>query len=115
MITGRPQRLVQDIQLKDLPHRHQFIVRHDQMVFINDSKATNLTALKFALNKMSNPYVLILCGDPYKEQYESYEIDWSKKGLHFLEIMQKKYLEKYFIQKNIVPQSRSFISNEIHI
>ena len=74
MITGKPQRLLRDIKLKDLPHRHQRIVTKDQMVFINDSKATNLNALKFALNKMSNPYVLILCGDPDKEQYESYEI-----------------------------------------
>ena len=51
IITGRPKRLVQDIDLKDLPHRNQYIVTHDQMVYINDSKATNLTALKFALNK----------------------------------------------------------------
>ena len=93
MITGRPQRLVQDIQLKDLPHRHQYIVTRDKMVFINDSKATNLTALKFALNKMSTPYVLILCGDPDKEQYESYEIEGPTKvyifGNHAEEISSK--------------------------
>ena len=63
------------------------------MVFINDSKATNLTALKFALNKMSNPYVLILCGDPDKEQYESYEIEGPTKvyifGNHAEEISSK--------------------------
>ena len=40
MITGKPQRAVQDIELKDLPHRYQHITTHNQMVFINDSKAT---------------------------------------------------------------------------
>ena len=92
-ITGRPRRLVQDIDLKDLPHRNQYLVTHDQMVYINDSKATNLTALKFALNKMSNPYVLILCGDPDKERYESYEIVGPTKvyifGKHAQEISKR--------------------------
>ena len=87
------QRAVRDIELKDLPHRYQHIKTHNQMVFINDSKATNLTALKFALNKMSNPYVLILCGDPDKEQYDSYEIEGPIKvyifGNHAEEISRK--------------------------
>ncbi len=95
MITGRPQKLVQDVELKDLPHRHQHILTRDQMVFINDSKSTNLTALKFALNKMQNPYELILCGNPDKEQYESYKILGPKKvyifGNHAEEISRKIY------------------------
>jgi len=93
IITGKPQKLVQDIELKDLPHRHQYILTRDQMVFINDSKATNLTALKFALNKMLNPYELILCGNPDKEQYESYKIVGPTKvyifGNHAEEISRK--------------------------
>jgi UDP-N-acetylmuramoylalanine--D-glutamate ligase len=95
MITGRELREVQDAVLKELPHRRQHVVTKNQLVFINDSKATNLTALKFALNKMSSPYVLILCGDPSKEQYESYEIIGPTKvyifGKHAEEISKKVF------------------------
>ena len=93
MITERPQTAVQDIELKDLPHRNQYVATHNQMVFINDSKATNLNALKYALRKMSNPYVLILCGDPDKEQYNSCKIVGPTKvyifGNHAEEISRK--------------------------
>ena len=93
MITGRKLKEVQDVALKELPHRHQYVATHNQLVFINDSKATNLTALKFALNKMFNPYVLILCGDPSKEQYDSYEICGPTKvyifGKHAKELSKK--------------------------
>ena len=95
MITGRELREVQDAVLKELPHRRQHVVTRNQLVFINDSKATNLTALKFALSKMSSPYVLILCGDPSKEQYESYEIIGPTKvyifGKHAEEISKKVF------------------------
>ncbi|MBC8222638.1 MAG: UDP-N-acetylmuramoylalanine--D-glutamate ligase [SAR86 cluster bacterium] len=93
MITGRKLREVQDIALHELPHRRQHVGIHNQLVFINDSKATNLTALKFALNKISSPYVLILCGDPSKEQYDSYKIIGPTKvyifGKHAEEISKK--------------------------
>ena len=93
MITGRKLREVQDIALTELTHRRQHVGIHNQLVFINDSKATNLTALKFALNKMSSPYVLILCGDPSKEQYDSYKIIGPTKvyifGKHAEEISKK--------------------------
>ena len=93
MITGRKLREVQDIALHELPHRRQHVGIHNQLVFINDSKATNLTALKFALNKMSSPCVLILCGDPSKEQYDSYKIIGPTKvyifGKHAEEISKK--------------------------
>src|SRR6056300_1982024 len=93
MISGRQLDEVQDIVLKELPHRCQHVLTKDKLVFINDSKATNLTALKFALNKMSSPYVLILCGDPSKEQYDSYKIIGPTKvyifGKHAEEISKK--------------------------
>ena len=95
---------MQDIELKDLPHRHQLIPTNDHMVFINDSKATNLNALQFALNKMSNPYVLILCGDPDKERYESYEIEGPTRvyifGNHAEEISKKIFHPKKILFHN---------------
>ncbi|MDC0029726.1 Mur ligase family protein [Pseudomonadota bacterium] len=95
IITGRRLSEVQDIVLQELPHRLQHVVTQNKLVFINDSKATNLTALKFALKKMSSPYLLILCGDPSKEQYDSYEISGPTKvyifGKHAEEISKKVF------------------------
>jgi len=104
MITGRKLREVQDLALKELPHRLQHVVTHNQLEFINDSKATNLTALQFALNKMINPYVLILCGDPSKEQYNSYEISGPTKvyifGKHAEDISKKVFHPKTILLRN---------------
>ncbi len=79
MITGREEDEVKDIKLSDLPHRLEHILTKGNLVFINDSKATNTNALEFALNKVSNPLELILCGDPAKEQYDSLKILGPKK------------------------------------
>lgn len=105
MITGRKLREVQDIALHELPHRRQHVGIHNQLVFINDSKATNLTALKFALNKMSSPYVLILCGDPSKEQYDSYKIIGPTKVYIF-----GKYAEE--ISKKIFHPDKILLCNQ---
>src|SRR6056300_149607 len=99
MISGRQLDEVQDIVLKELPHRCQHVLTKDKLVFINDSKATNLSALKFALNAMSSPYVLILCGDPNKEQYNSYKINGPTK-VYIFGKHAGKFLEKYLTQKN---------------
>jgi UDP-N-acetylmuramoylalanine-D-glutamate ligase len=75
IIMGMNNRVVRDIQFTDLPHRLESMngskwLKH----LINDSKATNLAALEYALNKMDDSYFLILCGDPNKEQYKNYKI-----------------------------------------
>jgi len=75
IIMGMNNRVVRDIQFTDLPHRLESMngskwLKH----LINDSKATNLAALEYALNKMDDSYLLILCGDPNKEQYKNYKI-----------------------------------------
>jgi UDP-N-acetylmuramoylalanine--D-glutamate ligase len=104
MITGRQLKEVQDLILKELPHRLQHVVTQNQLVFINDSKATNLTALKFALNKMFSPYVLILCGDPSKEQYYSHDISGPIKvyifGKHAEEIAKKVFHPRIILLRN---------------
>ena len=80
IIMGMNNRFVRDIQFTDLPHRLEPMngsrwLKH----LINDSKATNLAALEYALNKMDDSYFLILCGDPNKEQYKNYKIIGPKK------------------------------------
>ena len=61
MITGRELNEVKDIKLLDLPHRLEYLVTQGNLLFINDSKATNTNALEFALNQVPRPYELILC------------------------------------------------------
>ena len=80
IIMGMNHRVMRDIQFTDLPHRLEPMsgskwLKH----LINDSKATNLAALEYALNKMDDSYFLILCGDPNKEQYKNYKIIGPKK------------------------------------
>ena len=114
MITGKKLSDVQDVKLEELPHRRQHVLTRNQLVFINDSKATNLTALKFALNKMSGPYVLILCGDPSKEQYDNYEIIGPTKvyifGKHAEEISKKVFHPEKILFRN---QGLSSVMNDI--
>ena len=114
MITGKKLSDVQDIKLEELPHRRQHVLTRNQLVFINDSKATNLTALKFALNKMSGPCVLILCGDPSKEQYDNYEIIGPTKvyifGKHAEEISKKVFHPEKILFRN---QGLSSVMNDI--
>tara|TARA_B100000900_G_scaffold3414_1_gene2969 strand:- start:609 stop:1670 length:1062 start_codon:yes stop_codon:yes gene_type:complete len=90
MITGKEENEVKNIKLLDLPHRLEHIHTQGNLVFINDSKATNTNALEFALNQVSNPLELILCGDPIKEQYDNFKILGPKKvyifGTHAKEI-----------------------------
>ena len=80
IIMGMNHRVMRDIQFTDLPHRLEPMsgskwLKH----LINDSKATNLAALEYALNKMDDSYFLILCGDPNKERYKNYKIIGPKK------------------------------------
>jgi len=119
MITGRKLREVKDVVLQELPHRQQHVVTQDQLVFINDSKATNLTALKFALNKMSSPYVLILCGDPSKEQYDSYKISGPTKiyifGKHAEEISEKvSHPEKILLCNQDLSSVMNYIFKDVY-
>jgi len=94
MITVQDHRVMRDIQFTDLPHRFEFVNDSECFKrFINDSKATNLAALEYALNKMDDSYYLILCGDPLKEQYKNYKIIGPKKvfifGSHAREIYKR--------------------------
>ena len=83
IITGMHHSAVKDIQVNNLPHRFEQFKRFGSTYGINDSKATNLAALEFALNKMLGDYYLILCGDPNKEQYKNYKIIGPKKVIIF--------------------------------
>ena len=42
-----------------LPHRYEFFLKRKKVTFINDSKATTLTAAKFALSSRKNIYWVV--------------------------------------------------------
>lgn len=109
MITGNHQIEIKDIKLQDLPHRQELVATIGKLIFVNDSKATNLTALEFALKKISYPCVLILCGDPNKENYKNYHIVGPKKvyifGKHASEIS-----KRVFHPEKIILQSKGISS-----
>ena len=63
------------IKFKNLPYRFEII--SDKL--INDSKSTNFHSLSYALDKIQNyfhsKYILIVCGDPKKEQNRKIIVD----------------------------------------
>ena len=75
-ITGNN---AETIELKDLPFRFEEIANS----IINDSKSTNSSSLKYAVEKANhkfgiNEYYLMLCGDPKKEQFKNLAISGPK-------------------------------------
>lgn len=71
-------------ELNNLPHRfEEFSQNIKGISAINDSKSTNLASLEFALDKMSHPYYLFLCGDPSKEEYKNHKILGPQKIIIF--------------------------------
>lgn len=62
------------IRLNDLPYRLERISRN----IINDSKSTNYHSLLYAIEKakdcFNDNFILIVCGNPQKEQYRKFRI-----------------------------------------
>ena len=71
-ITGKEAK---QINFENLPYRFQNISEH----IINDSKSTNFHSLNYAIKKANqtfgkSKYILIVCGDPKKEDFRKIEI-----------------------------------------
>ena len=62
---GQPMEKSIDVlkQFKGLPHRCQLVANHNGILWINDSKATNIGAAKAAIDSMNSPIILIAGGD----------------------------------------------------
>ena len=72
------------IELKNLPYRFEKISDN----IINDSKSTNFHSLSYALEKANNlfknsEYILIVCGNPEKEDFRKISIEGPKEILIF--------------------------------
>lgn len=63
-----------------LPHRMEPVGEYDGVLWINDSKATNVSSTVVALGGMTRPYVLLLGGRHKGEPYTSLAGPFSKFG-----------------------------------
>jgi UDP-N-acetylmuramoylalanine--D-glutamate ligase len=50
-------------EFRGLPHRTEFVLEHDGVIWLNDSKGTNVGATLAAIEGLGGPLVLILGGD----------------------------------------------------
>nr|MBC8384124.1 UDP-N-acetylmuramoyl-L-alanine--D-glutamate ligase [Candidatus Cloacimonadota bacterium] len=86
-----------------LEHRLEFVAEIENVVFINDSKATNTDAVKYALQSFSKPIRIILGGSNKGEDFSIL--------LPFLKI----YSKKLYLIGETQNKMRSFFNNEIEL
>ena len=58
------------MNFKGAPHRLEHVLKIQKINFINDSKATNINAVYFALESMKSPTVWIVGGVDKGNDYE---------------------------------------------
>ena len=90
---------------KGVEHRLEKVLKLDNKVFINDSKATNCNAVYFALESVKTPIVWICGGVDKGNNYEQLD-DLVKKKVHSIIVIGKasKKIENHFkpIVSNII-------------
>jgi UDP-N-acetylmuramoylalanine--D-glutamate ligase len=71
--TGVPhERLAEGLRaFRSMPHRLEAVREVDGVLWINDSKATNIASTRVAVDAMTRPYVLLLGGRHKGEPYTS--------------------------------------------
>ena len=89
-----------NFSLENLPYRREYVSKN----IINDSKSTNTSSLRYALNKADSDFngsdfILIVCGDPKKENYP--EIHISKPSQVIIFGKHSDELLKCIFHKNI--------------
>ncbi len=90
---------------KGVEHRLEKVLKLDNKIFINDSKATNCNAVYFALESVKTPIVWICGGVDKGNNYEQLD-DLVKKKVHSIIVIGKasKKIESHFkpIVSNII-------------
>jgi len=67
-----------------LPHRLEPVPTSDGRLWLNDSKATNVSSTRVAVQGMTRPFVLLLGGRHKGEAYTSLADDWRPHGKRVL-------------------------------
>jgi UDP-N-acetylmuramoylalanine--D-glutamate ligase len=83
------------LKLEELPFRLQPLTKN----IINDSKSTNSSSLHHAIKKLNFSGVLVMCGNPNKEDYQNLIIDGPAKVLIFGK--HREEIKKRIIHNNI--------------
>ncbi len=77
---GSPEKIVTGLStFKNAPHRLEEAGEIDSILFVNDSKATNVDSVKYALGSFEQPIVLILGGVDKGNDYSQIDHEVSTK------------------------------------
>ncbi len=94
---------------KNAEHRLEFVAKVHGIEFINDSKATNINSVWFALESMNNPVVLILGGQDKGNDYSmiSELVKQKVKAIVCLGIDNKKIFEAFSKSVSTIVETKS--------
>lgn len=94
-----------------VPHRLEPVVEIDGVRYVNDSKATNINSLWYALQSFNNPIVLIAGGRSKKNQYDTI-LPLLKKNVRAVVLIGEAADEMEAAFKGVVPTHRAGFSLE---
>lgn len=97
------------LNFKGAPHRLEQVLRIQKINFINDSKATNINSVYFALESMSSPTVWIVGGIDKGNDYEVlYPLVREKvKAIVCLGVDNKKIIDSFHPFIDIIVETQS--------
>ncbi len=94
------------LEFKGVEHRLEYVRELNGVKFYNDSKATNVNSVSYALQGFSEPIILILGGRDKGNDYNEIEKEVKKYVKHIMAIGESKD-KVYNFFKDIVPVSTS--------
>lgn len=96
-------------QFNNLEHRLEFVIKIRGVEYINDSKATNINSVWYALECIQKPIVWIAGGDDKGNDYsELYELVFTKvKAIVCLGINNEKIISAFSDKVNTIVETRS--------
>ena len=105
---------------KFLPHRYEYVAKSNNVVYINDSKATNVHATNYALKKTKSNNVMLLLGGrnkdlDFKEIFNNHN-NKIRKVIAFGECRKKifSYRKKYKEIEFVMLKNLKTVMDEIH-
>ncbi len=93
LILGVDKYIIQNAieKFKGLPHRLEYVLEKNGILFIDDSKATNLDATKKAVNAINRPIILIAGGKDKGLDYKQLVYSVKNKVKHAIFIGETSY------------------------
>src|SRR5690606_32237126 len=109
LLAGCPDEVLQPAleSFVNEPHRMEWVGEHQQVQYINDSKATNVDAVWYALDAIKTPVIWIAGGlDKGNDYAQVMELVQSKvKALVCLGIDNKKLLDTFSTKVDVIKET----------